>query len=112
MYGQYRTGDYLVPYFIEFFKNKYNVQVDFFCSSKETRNYLNSPHERNNNTDNVQQVWNKKDLTEKLQNSNLQPKAVNVISQEEEEVFLSEDDIDLLSNRVDPYYFPEEGDFI
>jgi len=85
MYGQYRTGDYLVPYFIEFFKNKYNVQVDFFCSSKETRSYLNSPHERNNNTDNVQQVWNKKDLTEKLQNSKLQPKAVNVISQEEEE---------------------------
>ena len=72
MYGQYRTGDYLVPYFIEFFKNKYNVQVDFFCSSKETRSYLNSPHERNNNTDTVQQVWNKKDLTEKLQNSNLQ----------------------------------------
>jgi hypothetical protein len=39
--------------------------------------------------------------------------ALEDISQEEEEVFLSEDDIDLLSNRVDPYYFPEdEGDFL
>jgi hypothetical protein len=84
MYGQYRTGDYLEPYFVEFFKNKYNVQVDFFCSSKETRSYLNSPRETKNDTSDLTQEWNKEDLTKKLQNSKLQPKAVNVVSNEEE----------------------------
>ena len=30
---------------------------------------------------------------------------------EEEEILLTEDDIELLDNRIDPYFFPEEGDF-
>jgi len=45
-----------------------------------------------------------------LYSSKVQEIALEDIS-EEEEIFLSEDDIDLLSNRIDPYFFPEEGDF-
>ena len=47
-----------------------------------------------------------------LYSAKVQEIALEDISEEEEEVLLSEDDIDLLSNRVDPYYFPEDGDFI
>lgn len=47
-----------------------------------------------------------------LYSSKIQEIAIEDIS-EDEEFLLSEDDIDLLSNRIDPYYFPEdEGDFI
>ena len=34
MYGQYRTGDYLEPYFVEFFKNKYNFLFEYFAYIK------------------------------------------------------------------------------
>lgn len=47
-----------------------------------------------------------------LYSAKVQEIALEDISEEEEEVLLSEDDIDLLSNRVDPYYFPEDGDFL
>ena len=47
-----------------------------------------------------------------LYSSKIQEIAIEDISKDEE-FLLSEDDIDLLSNRIDPYYFPEdEGDFI
>lgn len=47
-----------------------------------------------------------------LYSAKVQEIALEDISEEEEEILLSEDDIDLLSNRVDPYYFPEDGDFL
>jgi len=31
---------------------------------------------------------------------------------EDEEIYLSDEQIELLDNRVDPYYFPEEGEFL
>jgi hypothetical protein len=37
--------------------------------------------------------------------------ALEDISEEEKEIFLTDDELDLLNNRVDPYYFPEEEDF-
>jgi hypothetical protein len=47
-----------------------------------------------------------------LYSAKVQEIALEDISEEEEELLLSEDDIDLLSNRVDPYFFPEDGDFL
>lgn len=47
-----------------------------------------------------------------LYSAKVQEIALEDISEDEEEILLSEDDIDLLSNRVDPYYFPEDGDFL
>jgi len=47
-----------------------------------------------------------------LYSAKVQEIALEDISEEEEEILLSEDDIDLLSNRVDPYFFPEDGDFL
>lgn len=38
--------------------------------------------------------------------------ALEDISESDEEILLTDDDIDLLNNRIDPYYFPDEGDFI
>ena len=84
MYGQYRTGDYLLPYYKEFFKNNYNVEVDFFCSVKLTRSYMNSDVELNNKTANIDTVWDKDTLHSKLENNILTPKSVNVISPEQE----------------------------
>jgi|TARA_B100001105_G_scaffold255405_1_gene254651 hypothetical protein len=84
MYGQYRTGDYLLPYYKEFFKNNYNVEVDFFCSVKLTRSYMNSDVELNNKTANIDTVWNKDTLHSKLENNILKPKSVNVILPEQE----------------------------
>jgi len=47
-----------------------------------------------------------------LYSAKVQEIALEDISEEEEEILLSEEDIDLLSNRVDPYFFPEDGDFL
>lgn len=47
-----------------------------------------------------------------LYSAKVQEIALEDISEEEEEILLSGDDIDLLSNRVDPYFFPEDGDFL
>ena len=47
-----------------------------------------------------------------LYSSKVQEVALEDISEEEEEILLSEDDIELLNNRIDPYYFENEEDFI
>jgi hypothetical protein len=44
-----------------------------------------------------------------LYSSNTKRTALEDIGKEEEN-FLTDDEIDLLSNRIDLYYFPEEGD--
>ena len=91
-YGQYRTGDYLMPYFKEFYSSEIypEVQFDFFCSTKATRSYPNSPNEQLNNTHLEENIHSAEELTHKLENCILNPVAVNVMSQEYDEETVGE----------------------
>lgn len=85
LYGQYRVGDYMMPYLKEFFKTSHHdVTIDFFCTSKISRSYFNSPHEQNNNTDQLSTVFEMSALKTHIENTVLKPKAVSIIDNDED----------------------------
>ena len=87
LYGQYRTGDYLLPYF-KALSEQTNCVVDFFCSTKEQNYYRFSKsaevHKRNLN--NIQYV-DKEILKEKIISSGINVKSINVVSDNADEKF-------------------------
>jgi len=45
LYGRFGTGEYCSPSLLEFFKTTHNVNVDFFCATKDYDNYYTAHYE-------------------------------------------------------------------
>tara|TARA_R110000737_G_scaffold324310_1_gene337195 strand:- start:585 stop:1571 length:987 start_codon:yes stop_codon:yes gene_type:complete len=46
LYGRFGTGEYCAPSILKFFKTTHNVNVDFFCATKDYNNYYHTKYNR------------------------------------------------------------------
>lgn len=86
LYGQYRTGDFVLRHYEKLFSDRMGVKVDFFCSSKVTRSYPHSYIAMQAGIAEEQKVHTVESLSEHLRNSPVRPVAVNVIDDVEDEL--------------------------
>ena len=79
LYGRFGTGEYCAPSILEFFETTHDVNVDFFCATKDYDNYYNALYE--NTPDNMKRL-DISDLTTKLSVYN--PKDTIIATMEED----------------------------
>jgi hypothetical protein len=79
LYGRFGTGEYCAPNILKFFKTNHNVNVDFFCATKDYNNYYHTVAEC---PDDIKRL-DINDLTNKLSVYN--PKGIAISTLEEDE---------------------------
>jgi hypothetical protein len=91
LYGQYRSGDYVLPYF-KTLSEQTDCVVDFFCSTKEQNYYKfsRSATVHNKDMDNIQYV-DEEIIKKKIIASGINAKTINVLSNSADEKFREAD---------------------
>lgn len=87
LYGQYRSGDYVLPYF-KTLSEQTDCVVDFFCSTKKQNYYKfsRSAKVHNKDMDNIQYV-DEELIKNKIIASGINVKTINVLSNTADEKF-------------------------
>ena len=78
LYGQYRTGDYILPYFKKI-SDAVDCDVEFFCSTKSLNIYYLSQSAHNKGLDKINYI-DTKNLEKKILASGIDVKNINIIN--------------------------------
>ena len=76
LYGQYRTGDYVLPYMQKTAQQVNYSDVDFFCSGKQSNSYAYSQSAVESGI-HVKKVMPAKKVVQSIINSKLDAKKIN-----------------------------------
>ena len=86
LYGQYRTGDYVLPYMKKTAQQVNYADVDFFCSSKQSSSYAFSMSAKESGID-VKKVMPAKKIVKSIIDSKLDAKKINIVSDDIDKEF-------------------------
>ena len=79
LYGQYRTGDYVLPYMQKTAQQVNYSDVDFFCSGKQSNSYAYSQSAVESGI-HLKKVMPAKKVVQSIINSKLDAKKINIVS--------------------------------